>query len=86
MDDKQIATLVLTLLKNVLKCDMTAMTENSYDPFDKLLTKHMMDMSKEHKDLMTVMLNEGWYELTPAEMMTVDNAYQKLEGIYRDLN
>ena len=85
LNDKDIANLTLTTLKNFTKNYATALTEASNDHLYKALKKQFDEASKLQREAFLLTFRNGWYGLEEADGAKVGEKYNHLNQCFEEL-
>lgn len=86
MNDKDYLTCLLTILKDLEKNYVIAMTEASNESLYKSHYSILKELSSLQREVYELMFRKGWYSLEKVENTKLNEKYQTLTKEYQDLN
>lgn len=85
MNDKDYITCLLTILKEMEKNYVNAMTEASNESLYKSHKSIFKELSKLQRETYELMFQKGWYTLDKAETTKINQKHKMLFQEYQDL-
>lgn len=85
MNDKDYITCLNTILKEMTKNYVTAMTEASNESLYNSYSSIFQELSKLQRETYELMFQNGWYSLEQAETQKINEKLQTLSKEYQDL-
>ena len=86
MNDKDYLTCLLTILKEMSKNYVTAMTEASNEHLYKSYYSIFKEISTLQREVYELSFQNGWYSLEKAEATKINEKYNTLSTEYQDLS
>lgn len=80
MVDKEIATLLLSLEKAIIKDYSVAITESSTKELGKKITKYLDESINLQRKIFDFMSSNNWYPLTKSTIEDIEKSYIKLDS------
>ena len=86
MNDKDYLTCLLTILKEMSKNYVTAMTEASNEHLYKSYHSIFEEITKLQRETYELSFQNGWYTLEKAESTKIEEKFNTLSTEYQDLS
>ncbi|MEG1597630.1 MAG: spore coat protein [Bacilli bacterium] len=86
MNDKDIATLILSLEKGIIKDYSVAITEASTKKYENKIIMNSNNAITVHRDLFDLMMANNWYQLEPALETKIKSEYNKLNTTLENIS
>lgn len=85
LNDKDYITCLLSILKEMEKNYVIAMTESSNESLYQSHHSIFQELSKLQRETYELMFRKGWYSLEKAEATKINQKHQTLSQEYQDL-